>query len=240
MPQRPIRQPRRQRRMPLKLAHPLDLQEVFAVGAPVARNLHPHPYFSKVPAFPPQGGEQVGRTLPHDRRDRAGRVASSECRSRIRPRERDRPAGAAAGGERRRSAQLPLQARRARRQCARRRQGCGASGCSDDRGCRRICPGFDTAAAVERHAAMSRRVPIEHHSGHRRHGARTHDHARTGGTGPPAAFALLVLFLAVHLRVQFRHAASGRPPSSTRGCRRSFSPTSARKRSATRNGCRAT
>jgi hypothetical protein len=32
---------------------------------PAARDLHAYPYFSKVASFPPQGGDQVGRPLPH-------------------------------------------------------------------------------------------------------------------------------------------------------------------------------
>ena len=46
---------------------------MFLVDHPCARNLHAYAYFSKVASFPPQGGDQVGRPLPHGSGYGAGR-----------------------------------------------------------------------------------------------------------------------------------------------------------------------
>ena len=146
-----------------------------------ARDLHAHPYFSKVAPFPPQAGEEVGRTLADHRRDRAGRdrelrasaVAASGHPHAIGQRR------AAAGGARRRSARLPAACARATARSARRRQECGPAVAT-----MRLRSWHRAGSATSCGAGEGTRV--EHHPGRGATPGRGRSRW-TGGTGRSAA-----------------------------------------------------
>ena len=89
------------------------------------------------------------------------------------------------------------------------------------------------SGAGERRRARVGGVTIEHHS-RRPAPRRGRGRSRwTGGTGPSAALALLVAVHRLHARCSTSSRCATRRRPSTRGCRRSCSPTSARRRCAT-------
>ena len=145
-----------------------------------------------------------------------------------RQRERGRQAGAAGAAGRARSARLRGDDGRPSRPRRRRRQGCGRAVAGS------VPWRTGGSNPISGAAVQVRRAPVggyafEHHSGLRRHGARADAHARLA--------PLRVRQLRHPRRLHRLHARSSissrcatRRRSSIRGCRRSSSPTSARRR----------